>query len=84
MRIIARSPLYVIKEVSRNADEENAGYRYAVFTREEAAYGALGYPEFQCETFEECLEVIQESVSRGAYITTSKEYRDRYREWLQK
>lgn len=84
MKTIARNAEYVIKEVSRNAQDENAGYQFAVYTREEAKYGALAYPEWQADSFEECLEWIEESVVRKFKFQTSPEYRDRFNAWLDK
>lgn len=83
MKIIARNAEYVIKVVTRDAEQENAGYQFAVFTREEAKYGALAYPEWQTDSFRECLEWIDTAVSRKFNFSVAPEYRDAFHAWLQ-
>lgn len=83
MKIVARNAEYVIKKVSRNAELENAGYEFAIFTREEAKYGALAYPEWQTDSFRECLEWIDTSVARKFAFQVAPEFREEYDAWLQ-
>ena len=83
MKIIARNAEYVIKVVTRDAEQENAGYQYAVFTREEAKYGALAYPEWQADSFRECLEWIDSAVARKYNFSVAPEYRAEFQAWLQ-
>lgn len=84
MRTIARNAEYVIKVVSKpeKALNENAGYLYAVFTREEAKYGSLAYPEWQTDSFEECLEWISSSIGRKFKFQVSPEYKEQLKSWL--
>lgn len=84
MRTIARNAEYVIKVVSKpeKALDENAGYLYAVFTREEAKYGSLAYPELQVDSFEECLEWISSSIDRKFKFQVSPEYKEQLQSWL--
>lgn len=83
MKIIARNAEYVIKKVTKDAMLENAGYQYAIFTREEAKYGALAYPEWQTDSFKECLEWISESNARKLAFQVAPEYREEFEAWLQ-
>ena len=84
MKTIARNAEYVIKVVSKpeKALDENTGYLYAVFTREEAKYGSLAYPELQADSFEECLEWISSSIDRKFKFQVSPEYKERLKSWL--
>lgn len=83
MKTIARNSEYIIKQVTKNAEKENAGYMFAVFTREEAKYGSLAYPEWQADSFQECLEWVASSNARKFAFQVAPEYRDAFDAWLQ-
>lgn len=81
MKVAARFPGYIIKVSTKEFD--NDGYQFAVFTKEEAAMGALGEPEWQCDTFVEALDFVADlEARRYKSISAVPEYREEVEAWL--
>lgn len=80
MKVAVRTPGYLVKQATK--DLENDGYKFAVFTKEEAAFGSLGNPEWQCDSIGEALDFIVELESRRLQLSVAPEFKDSVREWL--
>jgi hypothetical protein len=74
LHIVARTPDYIVKQTED--PNENDGYPVAIYTREEAKYGKLAYPEWQCETVYHAIEWIVGAANRRLQVTCLPEVRD--------